>query len=188
MKYLFAAAVLVAGTFASFSAANAAGGCGPGWHRGPYGGCQPISQAVVVRPAPVVVVRPAPRRRGAARPRVAPTAPCGAMDAAALTEPRKNSTRSPARRGAFLLRRHDGYRRELRNHAEDRTTAHAKQRQGMRVPSLPSQHWLTSSTAAPVTATAAPERQRRRCQPQYLRRRQPQRRRRQPQCRRPQPR
>ena len=59
MKYLFAAAVLVAGTFASFSAANAAGGCGPGWHRGPYGGCQPNRRAVVVRPAPVVVVRPA---------------------------------------------------------------------------------------------------------------------------------
>jgi hypothetical protein len=62
MKYLFAAAVLVAGTFASFSAANAAGGCGPGWHRGPYGGCQPNRGGVVVveRPAPVVVVRPAP--------------------------------------------------------------------------------------------------------------------------------
>jgi hypothetical protein len=58
MKYLFAAAVLVAGTFASFSAANAAGGCGPGWHRGPYGGCQPIRRAVVVRPAPVVVAPP----------------------------------------------------------------------------------------------------------------------------------
>ena len=39
MQYLFIAAVLVASTFASFSAANAAGGCGPGWHRGPYGGC-----------------------------------------------------------------------------------------------------------------------------------------------------
>lgn len=68
MKYLFAAAVLVAGTFAGFSAANAAGGCGPGWHRGPYGGCQPNRRAVVVRPAPivvapapVVVVRPGPR-------------------------------------------------------------------------------------------------------------------------------
>ena len=54
MKYLFAA-VLVAGSFASFSAANAAGGCGPGFHRGPYGGCQPNRGAVVVvRPAPVV--------------------------------------------------------------------------------------------------------------------------------------
>ena len=58
MKYLFAA-VLALGTVASFSAANAAGGCGPGWHRGPYGGCQPNRRVVVVeRPAPVVVVRP----------------------------------------------------------------------------------------------------------------------------------
>ena len=39
MKYLFAA-VLVASSFAGFSAANAAGGCGPGWHRGPFGGCR----------------------------------------------------------------------------------------------------------------------------------------------------
>jgi hypothetical protein len=54
MKYLFVAA-LVAGTFASFSAANAAGGCGPGWHRGPYGGCQPNRSAVVVAPRAVVV-------------------------------------------------------------------------------------------------------------------------------------
>jgi hypothetical protein len=67
MKYIFAA-VLALGTIASFSAAEAAGGCGPGWHRGPYGGCQPNRGVVVVRPAPVVVapapvvvVRPAPR-------------------------------------------------------------------------------------------------------------------------------
>ena len=55
MKYLFAAA-LVAGTFASFSAANAAGGCGSGFHRGPYGGCRPNGGVVVV--APRVVERP----------------------------------------------------------------------------------------------------------------------------------
>ena len=55
MKYLFAAA-LVAGTFASFSAADAAGGCGPGFHRGPYGGCRPNGGVVVV--APRVVERP----------------------------------------------------------------------------------------------------------------------------------
>ena len=61
MKYLFAA-VLVAGSFASFGTANAAGGCGPGWHRGPYGGCVANRGVVVVeRPAPVVVVRPGPR-------------------------------------------------------------------------------------------------------------------------------
>jgi hypothetical protein len=59
MKYLFAAA-LVAGTVASFgSAANAAGGCGPGFHRGPYGGCR-ANAGVVIRRAPVVVV---PRAR-----------------------------------------------------------------------------------------------------------------------------
>jgi hypothetical protein len=49
MKYLFAA-VLVAGTVAGFSAANAAGGCGPGWHRGAYGGCHPNRRVVVVKP------------------------------------------------------------------------------------------------------------------------------------------
>ena len=58
MKYLFAAA-LVATTVAGFSTANAAGGCGPGFHRGPYGGCRPNREVVVVAPrvvAPVVVV------------------------------------------------------------------------------------------------------------------------------------
>lgn len=60
MKYLFAA-IVVASTFASFGAANAAGGCGPGFHRGPYGGCRPNGGVVVVAPRvverPVVVVR-----------------------------------------------------------------------------------------------------------------------------------
>ncbi|MGZ5874534.1 MAG: GCG_CRPN prefix-to-repeats domain-containing protein [Bradyrhizobium sp.] len=58
MKYLFAAA-LVAITVAGFGSANAAGGCGLGFHRGPYGGCQPNRGAVVVAPGPVVVA-PAP--------------------------------------------------------------------------------------------------------------------------------
>ncbi|WP_084029851.1 hypothetical protein [Bradyrhizobium sp. LMTR 3] len=72
MKYLFAA-VLALGTVASFGAAEAAQGCGPGWARGPYGRCQPIRRAVVVRPAaPVVVVRP-PARTVVVRPgRVCP--------------------------------------------------------------------------------------------------------------------
>jgi len=52
MKYLFAA-VLVAGSFASFSAANAAGGCGPGWYRGPYSGCRPMGGPVYVAPRAV---------------------------------------------------------------------------------------------------------------------------------------
>ena len=66
MKYLFAA-VLVASSYASFSAANAAGGCGPGWHRGPYGACvhnaaiYVAPRAVVVERPPVVVLRPGPR-------------------------------------------------------------------------------------------------------------------------------
>jgi hypothetical protein len=59
MKYLFAAA-LVATTVAGFSTANAAGGCGPGFHRGPYGGCRPNREVIVVAPrvvrAPVLVV------------------------------------------------------------------------------------------------------------------------------------
>jgi hypothetical protein len=62
MKTLFAA-ILVAGTLAGFGAADAAGGCGPGFHRGPYGGCRPNGGVVVVTPrvvAPRVVVAPAP--------------------------------------------------------------------------------------------------------------------------------
>ncbi len=58
MKYLFAA-VLVTGTVAGFGAANAAGGCGLGFHRGPYGGCRPNGGAVVVERPAVLVERPA---------------------------------------------------------------------------------------------------------------------------------
>lgn len=67
MKYLFAAAVLVTTAFAGMSAAEAAGGCGPGWHRGPYGGCVRNRGEVVVVPGAVVVERPIvvePRGRG----------------------------------------------------------------------------------------------------------------------------
>ena len=44
------------------NSASAAGGCGPGFHRGPAGGCQPNRGPVVVAPAVVVppVVVPAP--------------------------------------------------------------------------------------------------------------------------------
>jgi len=56
MKSLFVAALL-ASTVVGLSAANAAGGCGPGLHRGPYGGCVPNRGVIVVRP-PVVVERP----------------------------------------------------------------------------------------------------------------------------------
>ena len=54
MKVLFAAA-LVACTVAGIGSASAMGGCGPGWHRGPAGGCRP-NRAVVVEP--VIVERP----------------------------------------------------------------------------------------------------------------------------------
>lgn len=68
MKTIFAAALLAA-SVAGFGAANAmtvatasgisadviqvAGGCGRGFHRGPYGGCRANRGVVVVRP-PVV--------------------------------------------------------------------------------------------------------------------------------------
>lgn len=55
MKYLIAAALLATTVVGFAPVADAAQGCGRGYHRGPYGGCQPN---VVVRRAPVVVVRP----------------------------------------------------------------------------------------------------------------------------------
>jgi hypothetical protein len=58
MRMLFAM-VLCAGTVMSMGAANAAGGCGPGWHRGPYGGCV-VNRGVVVAPGAVVVAPVAP--------------------------------------------------------------------------------------------------------------------------------
>src|ERR1700738_2891143 len=57
MKYLFTAG-LAATSGAGSSAAKAAGGCGPGFHRDPYGGCRPNGGAVVVAPGAVVVERP----------------------------------------------------------------------------------------------------------------------------------
>jgi hypothetical protein len=64
MKYLLAAAMLASAVVGFSEVASAAGGCGPGWYRGPYGGCRPMGRppAVVVAPgAPVVVVAPRPR-------------------------------------------------------------------------------------------------------------------------------
>ena len=57
MKYLFAA-VLLASTVVGFGAANAAGGCGPGFHRGPYERCVPNREVIVVERPAVVVERP----------------------------------------------------------------------------------------------------------------------------------
>jgi hypothetical protein len=46
-KALFAA-MAVGVALAGVSSANAAGGCGPDFHRGPYGGCRPNGGPVVV--------------------------------------------------------------------------------------------------------------------------------------------
>jgi hypothetical protein len=62
MKTLFAA-VLLAGTLAGFGAANAAGGCGHGLHRGPYGGCRVNGEVVVVAPPVVRPILVVPRGR-----------------------------------------------------------------------------------------------------------------------------
>jgi hypothetical protein len=48
--------VLLAGmaaglALAGVSSANAAGGCGPGFHRGPYGGCRPNGPVIIAGPA-----------------------------------------------------------------------------------------------------------------------------------------
>jgi hypothetical protein len=47
-----------------------AGGCGPGFHRGPYGGCRPNHGDVVVVPGAVVVVPGAGPCGGRGRHRV----------------------------------------------------------------------------------------------------------------------
>lgn len=58
MKYLIAAALLATTVVGFAPVADAAQGCGPGFHRGAYGACVPHRRAVVVRRAPVVVVPP----------------------------------------------------------------------------------------------------------------------------------
>jgi hypothetical protein len=58
--------------------ASAAGGCGPGFHRGPYGGCLPNRGPVVVVPAAPVVVAPtvvAPAAPAVVAPAVVAPAP-----------------------------------------------------------------------------------------------------------------
>ncbi len=58
MKYLIAAALLATTVVGFAPVADAAQGCGRGFHRGPYGGCVANRGVVVVRPA--VVYRSAP--------------------------------------------------------------------------------------------------------------------------------
>jgi hypothetical protein len=52
MVKIFAALFVLVGGLAAFSSAQAAGGCGWGAHRGPYGGCRANG---AVEHAPVVV-------------------------------------------------------------------------------------------------------------------------------------
>ena len=58
-KILAAAAAAILLSLLCIDSGSAAGGCGPGFHRGPYGGCQPNRGPVVVVPAAPVVVAPA---------------------------------------------------------------------------------------------------------------------------------
>ena len=59
-KKVLLAAVAAGATLVAVSSADAAGGCGPGGHRGPYGGCRPNGYgygggpAVVVGGVPVI--------------------------------------------------------------------------------------------------------------------------------------
>jgi hypothetical protein len=63
---VLSASVAISLSLLAIGSASAAGGCGPGFHPGPYGGCRPnrgpvvvVPGAAVVAPAPVVVA-PAP--------------------------------------------------------------------------------------------------------------------------------
>jgi hypothetical protein len=61
LKLMSAAVIFL--SLAHVQSASAAGGCGPGFHRGPYGACRPngpvvYGAQVVVAPAPVVVRPP----------------------------------------------------------------------------------------------------------------------------------
>jgi hypothetical protein len=58
-KLLSAVSVALLLSLMSLNNANAEGGCGPGWHRNPWGHCRPNGGPVVVAPGPVVVA-PAP--------------------------------------------------------------------------------------------------------------------------------
>jgi hypothetical protein len=69
LKIFSAAAATLLLSLVCVHDANAEGGCGLGFHRGPYGGCRPNRAPVVVVPAAPVVVAPAV---------VAPPIVCGA--------------------------------------------------------------------------------------------------------------
>ena len=66
LKKVLLGAVAAGMTLASVTAANASGGCGINFHRGPYGGCRPnyYAGAPVVVGGPGVVVGPGVVRIG----------------------------------------------------------------------------------------------------------------------------
>jgi hypothetical protein len=60
-KLLTVASAAILLSLMSLNSASAEGGCGPGFHRNPWGVCRPNGVPVVVAPAaPVVVVPAAP--------------------------------------------------------------------------------------------------------------------------------
>ena len=54
MKRFLAIALAASTAFVAVSAADASGGCGRGYHRGPHGGCRPDRGGVVVAPGLVI--------------------------------------------------------------------------------------------------------------------------------------
>lgn len=61
VKFLAFSFVFAAASLAAIPQAQARGGCGIGWHRGPLGGCVRNGDEVVVTPRGAVVVAPAGR-------------------------------------------------------------------------------------------------------------------------------
>ena len=65
MKKVLAISLVAAFALAAGSTAEARGGCGLGWHRGPGGGCVRNGTTIVVEPKvvvkPAIVVAPAER-------------------------------------------------------------------------------------------------------------------------------
>jgi hypothetical protein len=55
MKKILLAAVAAGAVLAATSPANAAQGCGPGGHRGPYGHCRPNGPPIVAGPGGLVI-------------------------------------------------------------------------------------------------------------------------------------
>jgi len=58
LKLLSVASAATLLSLVCIHSASAEGGCGIGFHRGPYGGCRPNGPAVVVAPGAVVATPP----------------------------------------------------------------------------------------------------------------------------------